>query len=232
MSNVCVVLPSTPKDVVWLPYALMSIAAQTLRPAMVSIQLSGFVGCTPDPLRVLNIDNPMQVFHMPVVVHCTTKKLSCGGGRNAAVGHCGPGIDFFKYFDADDEMMPYQLQRMVSLMHKHNASIGYHGYFPKDSGPVVRDDAQLRERIRNDGGRWKKFSPFHELQTQHGQPMIRAAAWRPLDERNTFAEDTRMAREAWAEKNVTFVHTTERLTRYMRRHAGRAGRKWRRARGM
>tara|TARA_B100000787_G_scaffold141996_1_gene111210 strand:+ start:2372 stop:3997 length:1626 start_codon:yes stop_codon:yes gene_type:complete len=196
---------------VWLPSALESIGQQSLRPAAISIQYSGFKDCA----SVLA--DPTVDYGMPLIQNCSTAKLSCGGGRNAAVARCGPHIDFYKYFDADDEMMPYQLERMVKLMHDHNATIGYHGYYPKDSGSVVRDDAELRLRIRNDGGRWRKFSPFHELQTQHGQPMVRASYWKPLDDHNTFQEDIRMAREAWIDPKQRFVHTTEKLTRYMRR---------------
>ena len=208
MARVCVVLPCTPNDFRWLPLALASIARQTLKPALVSVQLSGFRSCDPMP--------PVDGLGLNMSVACSRKRLSCGGGRNAAVRRCGD-VDFYKYFDADDEMMPYQLQRMATLMRKHNASVGYHGYFPKDSGPVVRDDSQLRARIHSDGGRWRKFSPFHELQTQHGQAMVRASAWWPLDERNTLSEDIRFARQAWERAGIKFVHTTEKLTRYMRR---------------
>lgn len=211
MSKVCVVIPCTPSDITWLPYALKSIGRQSLRPAAVSIQYSGFKSCA----SVLA--NRVLDYGVPLIQNCSTAKLSCGGGRNAAVARCGPRIDFYKYFDADDEMMPYQLERMVKLMHEHSATIGYHGYYPKGSGLVVRGDAELRVRILNDGGRWRKFSPFHELQTQHGQPMVRASHWKPLDEHNTLQEDVRVAREAWADPNQRFVHTTEKLTRYMRR---------------
>ena len=211
MSRVCVVIPCTPNDIAWLPYALASVGQQTLPPAVVSIQYSGFKDCT----SVLN--HPPLGHGVQLTQNCSASKLSCGGGRNAAVARCGPGIDFYKYFDADDEMMPYQLERMVKIMTDYNATIGYHGYYHKDSGSIVRNDAELRDRIRGDGGRWRKFSPFHELQTQHGQPMVRRSHWKPLDEHSTFQEDIRMAREAWVDPNQRFVHTTEKLTRYMRR---------------
>jgi hypothetical protein len=154
---------------------------------------------------------------IPLAVSCTTRKLSCGAARNVAVGRCGENMTFLKFADADDEYMPNMLARMVQLMDEHDATIGYHGYFPKHSGPVVRDDASLRERIRGDGGRWKSFSPFSKLQTQHGQPMVLASAFVPFDTHDTRREDTQWAREQWLNAEQRFVHTREPLTIYTAR---------------
>lgn len=192
---------------------MQSLAEQTLRPSVVSISFTGFRDCASQLASVPSFD----LFGLNVKANCTTRHLACGAARNEGASRCGDA-EFVKFFDADDIAMPYQIERMVQLMREHNATVGYHGYFSKKSGPVVRSHEDLRARIRNDKNRWKTFSPFHGgLQTQHGQPMIRRAFLKQFDTASTYQEDIKMAREVWADPRQRIVHTTERLTRYMQR---------------
>lgn len=69
--------------------------------------------------------------------------------RNIAARRCG--VEFISFIDADDLMLPYNLQRITHLMRTTNATVGYHNYFQKKaSGVIVRTRAELERRIVHD----------------------------------------------------------------------------------
>lgn len=116
MSRVCVVVPCNQRHYAWLPLALKSIAVQSFQPHMVSIALTGFERCDPIPY--------VPSYGLNMTLGCATKLLSSGAARNVGVERCGHGVGYYKFVDADDEMMPYQLERMMALMKEHNATHG------------------------------------------------------------------------------------------------------------
>lgn len=104
-------------------------------------------------------------------------------------------------------MLPHALERMINLMREHNASVGLHSYFENES--VVHRHAELRSHVHH------RHPPL-DLKTHHGHVTVRATDYRPQDVNLARGQDSAFVLDMW-KHNRSFVHTAERLTRYMHR---------------
>lgn len=109
--------------------------------------------------------------------------------------------------------MPYALQRMLQLMHEHNATVGLHSYFDNPERAPVYTHAQLRRHYS------AQIPPFKTLRVHHAHATMRRAVLVP-HQNITQGEDSWLVRDLWT-RNETFVYTAEPLTRYIDR-SGRA----------
>ena len=227
-SSVCVGIPCISAHLPWLPESLASVAESTLQPAMVVVAL---MGASASQCRAAAAILEKHSFRHEL--KCIEKLEPSGTARNLAARACQKHAEFISFLDADDLMFPYTLQRMVHLMQTKNASFGYHDYVRQDQPTVVRDDEELRaiaartkEEVaartnKRSPGKWNQWvgTPFHALplDTHMGHVTVRSSEWFDQDTRHTREEDSRFAREAFLNPNVRIVHTSEKLTRYMKR---------------
>ena len=212
--SICVAIPCIAKHLPWLSECLQSVAEQTLLPKVVSIVVA------PSASHRVKLHPPLNL-----IVKYIPSTIPAGKARNIAARGCG-NVEFINFIDADDLMLPYNLERMTHLMRTTNATVGYHSYYKRNKSAVlVRTRPELERRIVHDRAHDLTSSPFRGgLTTHHGHLTIRASHFVPQDPYMVRGQDTKYARELWLMKNVSFVHTTEKLTRYMDRRVGRGAR--------
>jgi glycosyltransferase involved in cell wall biosynthesis len=206
--SICVAIPCHAKHLPWLSECIQSIAEQTVLPKIVSIVVAPSVSHYVKPHPPLNL----TVKHVP-------STIPAGRARNIAARRCG-NVEFISFIDADDLMLPYYLERITHLMRTTNSTVGYHNYFQKkNSDVIVRTHADLERRIAHDRAHDIASTPFRGgLHTHHGHVTIRASHFVPQDPYMVRGQDSKYAIDLWRMRNVSFVHTTEKLTRYMQRN--------------
>ena len=193
----CVAIPCAAKHVPYLNEAVKSVATQTMRPAMIAVYVSGVFACPRPP-----------TYGVPLRISCSAKPEGAGPARNLAVALCDNRQQFISFLDADDVMLPYGLQRMVQLMMENNASVGLHDYIRKDEPTLVRNHNEMV-------GQFQQRVPPLSLPTHLGHVTVRRQALIPL--RHTPGKEDSMFVLDLFNRNATFVHTIEPLTRYMNR---------------
>lgn len=198
---ICVAIPVAAKHLPWLRECVRSVRSGTLVPDRIAVHVSR--GSCPANLG-------------PTVVCASSpRRMWAGENRNRAFRLCGDA-EYVSFIDADDEMLPHALQRMIALMRKENASVGLHSYFDA-SEQVVHRHAELRAHVHN------RLPPF-DLKTHHGHVTVRAAEYRPQNPDLARGQDSAFVLDMW-NHNLSFVHTSERLTHYMRRRKSRVARR-------
>ena len=190
--SVCVAIPVAAKHLPWLRECIESVRAQTLAPSRIAVHVSGA---------------PCLTGLGPTVV-CTASKRKrwAGDNRNRAFRLCGDAA-YVSFIDADDLMLPHALERMVHLMREHNASVGLHSYFENEQ--VVHRPAEILHHVHH------RHPPL-DLKTHHGHVTVRADDYRPQNANLAAGQDSAFVLDMWVHNN-SFVHTAERLTRYMHR---------------
>ena len=120
----CVVIPCAAAHIPYLGRCLNSVQTQTrARIASVIVEVSAVnASRCPDHLARDNI----QIF-------CTSRTMYAGEARNSGARRCvtqspEPRADFITFLDADDELLPYAVARMLGLMRRSNATVGLHDY--------------------------------------------------------------------------------------------------------
>lgn len=207
--SVCAVVPCGPHHVRIVHEAIESLDVQTLRPKTISLRFSSVRTCPIKTRRIRHIRN--------LVISCTTSRETDGMVRNMAMRECR-GESYVTFLDGDDLALPYAIERIVTLMRAHNASVGILDYFRKGSTGPVFDNSKLVPLFRA-----ASLPPFAGIDAHMAHPTVRREALIP--QRNTSAaEDSLFVRDLWL-ANATFVYTAERLTRYMDRQPKRTKRK-------
>lgn len=196
MASVCVGIPVAAAHLRWLPQCLKSVQAQTLRPTRITVYVSSA---------------PCPALDVTVECNSTRSRVPAGIARNRAVEMCGLDVKYVSLIDADDVMMPYALERMVGLMRAHNATVGLHNYFSPGEEVIVR----TRSDLERDGLVRVGAMPPMVVKTHHGHVTVRRRSWKEQSRRRR-GQDSEFVSEMWR-ANHTFVHTTEKLTRYLRR---------------
>ena len=132
-NGVCVAIPCAPQH--WgslLRRALRSVELQThvhmITDIVVVLSLTSHQGSCDDmrsKLAQWASSNPHRA--IPTQLICDDHRgYTRGRNRNLAAKYCLS--DWIAYVDADDEMQPDRVERMLGLLHEHNALLGLHSY--------------------------------------------------------------------------------------------------------
>lgn len=202
--TVCAVVPCDARHVRVVHEAIESLQRQSLIPTTISLRFSSMKSC---PARTGRLQLKKNLF-----TSCTTSQEALGVVRDIAVRWCR-GEEYITYLDADDIALPYALERMVRLMLDHNATVGLHSYYAKNTENPVYNHAKLVPLFLP-----KSLPPFRmhahmAHSTMHRSVMIK-------HHNITIGEDSHFMRDLW-NRNAKFVYTNEKLTRYMNRAAKR-----------
>ena len=122
-TNVCVAIPCTPNHWPHLPRALRSVRLQ-IRPAdSVVVTLSH---TSPESCAPLQAELSMMLPIATLVCwNNSVRYWTRGANRNLASRECaGRQSTHVAFIDADDEMQPLRLLRMLALMREHRAEVG------------------------------------------------------------------------------------------------------------
>ena len=81
----------------------------------------------------------------PTELVCSTASgFTRGKNRNLAAQACG-NLEWIAFVDADDEMHPHRIERMLRLLHQYNASVGVHSFSSRNaSAPPVEEAIDAR----------------------------------------------------------------------------------------
>ena len=141
--DVCVAIPCAPKH--WgklLARALRSVAGQTyvkISKAVIVLSLSRTMNCSSyNPTAKLLRISTQRPSRPPLALQVVCNErtgFTRGQNRNLGAAACR-GSEWVAFIDADDEMRPTRIQRMVGLLEAHNASLGLHSYYVMDDRPV------------------------------------------------------------------------------------------------
>jgi len=139
--------------------------------------------------------------------------MYAGECRNIAASFCTE--EFVSFLDADDIMMPYAIERMVSLMKSKNASVGLHDYFRYNEN--VLSGSELLPFYR------KKLPPLSK-DAHFGHVTIRRD--RMIDQKKDMkrGQDSQFVLDLM-KRGENIVYTPEKLTVYNRRRLGKKGKK-------
>jgi hypothetical protein len=160
-----------------------------------------------------------------------------GQNRNLGAAGC-QGSEWIAFVDADDEMMPHRIERMMALLHTHDALLGLHSYTSAGDGappvpPLCATDKeppplQLSDDAPHVTGpaaiaRARKKSRANQLfmgavgPTHHGHVVVHNTVLSrvPQSESLRIGEDVHFVFRAVG-ANVSAVHTEEELTVYHR----------------
>ena len=121
--TVCVAVPCAPKHWPLVRRVMRSVAQQTLAPQKVLVALSHTEAgaCAAKQAELRGIFAGAEL-------HCIGGAgWTRGKNRNLAAAACG-NVSIIAYIDADDQMHPRRLERMVDLMRQHGAHLGLHSY--------------------------------------------------------------------------------------------------------
>ena len=129
--TVCAAIPCTHAH--WGPLlrrSLDSVAKQTRRVDRVVVVLS-LVGLKPDEFKKMCAarQTELSTWHANATLVCTKAKHGVrthASNRNAAGRSCN--TTWIAFVDADDEMQPERVERMLGHMVRHRADIGLHSY--------------------------------------------------------------------------------------------------------
>lgn len=229
--SVCVAIPCAPKHWSLLPRVLRSVQRQTRRPERVVVALSHTQPAA------------CEVRQGELTKMLPGAGLKCVGGsgwtrghnRNVAADACG-NVTLIAYVDADDQMAPVRLERMVALMSAHQAHLGLHAYndvsgkrandpgsdmtaapapaskvrSPEQVAVVARSTQPQHERALRKG----QVVPL-PIKTHHGHVVVRASVMKTVPQ----PEDLRIGEDSSFVRNVIAagfraVHTEEELTAY------------------
>ena len=121
--SVCVAIPCAPKHWSLLPRVLRSVERQTRRPERVVVALSHT-----QPAACEARQGELTRMLPGAGLKCVGGSgWTRGHNRNVAAAACG-NVSLIAYVDADDQMAPVRLERMVALMAAHDAHLGLHSY--------------------------------------------------------------------------------------------------------
>ena len=129
--TVCAAIPCTHAH--WGPLlrrSLDSVAKQTRRVDRVVVVLS-LVGLKPDEFKKMCAarQTELSTWHANATLVCAKAKRgdrTHASNRNAAGRSCN--TTWIAFLDADDEMQPERVERMLGHMLRHRADIGLHSY--------------------------------------------------------------------------------------------------------
>ena len=130
-NTVCAAIPCTHAH--WGPLlrrSLDSVAKQTRRVDRVVVVLS-LVGLTPDEFNKMCAarQTELSTWHANATLVCANAKSgdrTHAANRNAAGRSCN--TTWIAFIDADDEMQPERVERMLGHMLRHSADVGLHSY--------------------------------------------------------------------------------------------------------
>lgn len=138
--NLAVCIPCAPKDRVYLPYCLASVAAQTRRPDSVVVALSTIANPNNLLLDLSGIDLKVEFVY-------TSNTLFAGGNRNLAAARAVElGATLLSFFDADDLMHPQRIERIEATFTAHPNMTGLVHHFvvgPKSRIDVYRGESPI-----------------------------------------------------------------------------------------
>ena len=232
--SVCVAIPCRLAHWALLPRALRSISLQTRRADHVLVLLShvsldacGTLQCELKawlPGAELSCDLAENVTH------------TRGANRNRGGVLCAQrNASHVAFLDADDEMYPSRLERMLSLMREYDADLGLHSYVvqsPTSSLKVqawdkngdkgaearIRGPNEVRAGVRA-GVRAavtrQNSPPLLPFDTHHGHVVVRLSTLAAVPQRKDMrtGQDARFVFDV-VKAGYRTVHTSERLTVY------------------
>jgi len=236
---VCVAIPCAPAHWTLLPRALRSVALQTRQADAVVVLMSHVAEVASCGQR----QEQIRRWHPGAILSCVASANMPGANRNRAVEACGRlGMTHVAFVDADDEMYPVRLERMLGLMAHFNASLGLHNYkvvamtcaptvgmfaelvrgAPDESGGRLATTPARQPRLRRPRDMRAAIGPAHpgrdrplRFPTHHGQVVVRLStlAAVPQPPHQREGEDVAFI-HAVIRAGYHAVHTNERLVVY------------------
>ena len=151
-----------------------------------------------------------------------------GENRNLGATACN-GIEWIAFIDADDEMIPHRISRMLELLHAHNAVLGLHAYMSMNAkdphvsscqtvnwlrGGIISSPERISLIERQYEGTDQMFMARIGT-THHGHCMVKRSvfAWLRQNEGMRVGEDVDFVKRV-VHGGYRTVHTTEELTVY------------------
>ena len=217
-----------------LPRALRSISLQTRRADHVLVLLShvSLDACG-------TLQHELSSWLPGAELACDRAESTAhtrGANRNRGGALCAlRSASHVAFLDADDEMYPSRLQRMLSLMREYDADLGLHSYVfqsPTGSPQVqawdtngdrgaesrIRGPNEVRAGVRKSalqGRTLRNTAPLLPFDTHHGHVVVRLSTLTAVPQR----KDLRTGEDATFVFDVVkaghrAVHTSERLTVY------------------
>jgi len=185
--SVCVAIPCANKHIPFLNESINSVLTQTYKVNRISVCVSGTNKCPKDNR---------------VNIKCFSKSMYAGECRNIASSFCKE--KFVSFLDADDLMMPYAVERMVSLMTSNNATVGLHDYHRYND--KILSGPELIPFYRNQLPPLKKDAHFGHV-TVRKDNMINQRKYMKRGQDSQFVLDL-------MKRGEKIVYTPEKLTVY------------------
>lgn len=183
-------IPCAHNHIPFLNESLQSVMRQSYPVDRISVCVSGTVRC--------------PVYH-GINIKCFSRRMYAGECRNIAASFCNE--EFVSFLDADDVMMPYAIERMVSLMRNDNASVGLHDYLRNNE--KILSGLQLEPFYKNNLPPLSKDAHFGHITVRRDRMIAQ-------NKNMQRGQDSQFALELM-KRGEKFVYTPEKLTVYNKR---------------
>ena len=218
--SVCIAIPCVPAHWQMLPRALRSVKRQSKQPDKVVVVLSHASTTSCGALQTT-----LRAVHATVTLLCTrqrNKTFTRGANRNLARDACSD-MTYVSFIDADDEMSPTCVERMLVIMREHSADLGLHSYSDVPKGAQrwnISYESQRRmvtspDELRRKHQRAARSGAVLKMKTHFGHSFARTTLLRavPQPEDLKIGEDAEWTRRVFA-RGYRVVHTNEVLSYY------------------